>query len=339
MFDYDRYASSMTESHHIPVIDIAAVHSPGSREYDALAREFYRVYSTVGFSYIINHGVPDNLVERVFLASEKFHQLPLEQKMAVELNHLHRGFIPIDTSTDVNSMLADVSHPNQSESFMVMREDDNDAPTVKARDYLAGANQWPELPGFREDVMAYNKAMSDLAGRLIGVVSHALGDAQVLKDSFKLPTTWLRLLYYPPSKNSVDDSVTQGVYGSAPHTDFGCLTLLAQDDIGGLQVQSNTGEWIDVPRMEGSFVVNAGDMLHRWSNGLLRSTPHRVINTSGLARYSCPFFYDPHVTANILPLPSCVSADNPARYEPVNFGGFLRAELEAGYAHHKKAGS
>ncbi len=326
----------MTESQHIPVIDVAAIRAPGSPEYHALAKEFYRVYSTIGFSYIINHGVPDELVERVFLASEKFHSLPLEQKMAVELNRQHRGFIPINTSTDVNSTLADVSHPNQSESFMVMREDAIDSPTVLAGDYLSGANQWPELAGFRADVMAYNDAMSSLAGKLIGVVSQALAAAPRLAESFQLPTSWLRLLYYPPDKRSLNEAASHGIYGSAPHTDFGCLTLLAQDDIGGLQVQSGDGKWIDVPRLESSFVVNVGDMLHRWSNGLLRSTPHRVINASARARYSCPFFYDPHVTTNIAPLESCVSRDNPAQYESVNFGEFLQMELEAGYSHHKK---
>ena len=95
--------------------------------------------------------------------------------------------------------------------------------------------------------------------------------------SLDTATIWLRLLHYPPiSKNSPSD-----LYGSAPHTDFGCLTILAQDEIGGLQVQTREGEWIDVTKLEGSFVVNVGDMLSRYTNGLLRSTPHRVINKSG----------------------------------------------------------
>lgn len=117
-------------------------------------------------------------------------------------------------------------------------------------------------------------------------------------------------------------------------TRFGCLTLLAQDDVGGLQVKNDSEQWIDVPRLPGTFVVNAGDMLQRWSNNQLKSTPHRVINTSGKPRYSCPFFFDPNVSTDISPLPSCVTPESPPAYEPVNFGHFLKNELVAGYQHH-----
>ena len=125
------------------------------------------------------------------------------------------------------------------------------------------------------------------------------------------------------------------LFGSAPHTDFGCLTILAQDDVGGLQVQTPAGAWIDAPVIPGSFIVNVGDMLHRWSNGILRSTPHRVINRSGRERYSCPFFFDPNVATDIAPLPSCITPERPPAFEPINFGAFLKAELEAGYDKHK----
>ena len=325
----------------IPVIDVSALHSGNTDAIDELAREFYRVYSTAGFGYIVNHAVPETLVQRVFAASARFHALPLAEKLKLELNEHHRGYIPINTSTDVNSTLADVVHPNQSESFMVMREDAADAEQVKAGHYLAGANQWPALDGFREDVMAYNDAMSELAHQLVTQAFRSLGAGSQVMEAFDPPTTWLRLLFYPPFRTDFDSSVDklaqQGVYGSAPHTDFGCLTLLAQDDIGGLQVQSPQGEWIDVPRIPGSFVVNVGDMLHRWSNGLLRSTPHRVINISGKARYSCPFFYDPNVMSEIAPLDCCINAGQMPRYQSVNFGEFLKSELVAGYDHHKEA--
>ncbi len=329
----------------IPVIDVGALDPGGEAELDDLAREFYRVYSTVGFSYIVNHGVSDELIQRVFAASARFHGLPIEEKLKVELDCNHRGYIPINTSTDVNSKLAEVNHPNQSASFMVMREDDPDAAVVKAGCYLAGRNQWPELLSFREEVMAYNNAMSALAQKLVRVVFRALGaDTQVM-NAFDTPTTWLRLLHYPSigaqRDNSVEDLASEGVYGSAPHTDFGCLTLLAQDEVGGLQVQApakegEAGDWIDVPRIPGSFVVNVGDMLHRWSNGLLRSTPHRVINVSGKARYSCPFFFDPSVATNIAPLDCCIEDGHEALFSSINFGEFLRSELEAGYDHHKE---
>jgi isopenicillin N synthase-like dioxygenase len=144
---------------------------------------------------------------------------------------------------------------------------------------------------------------------------------------FEVPTTWLRLLHYPSGSAQDPDDL----YGSAPHTDFGALTFLAQDNVGGLQVQTPNGDWIDAPRVEGSFVVNVGDMLHRMSNGRLLSTPHRVINRSGHERYSCPFFYDPHVSTVIKPL----AGTGQPRFEPLLFADFLRSELEASYEAHK----
>ncbi len=323
----------MSRNPEIPVIDVSPLRSGGSSNLDELAREFAAAYGEVGFGYIVNHGIDAALIETVFQASERFHALPQAEKMAVELNRLHRGFIPIDTSTDVNSKLAEVTKPNQSQSFMMMREDEPDSPDVLSGAYLAGPNQWPDLAGFREDVTAYHDALSALGHDLMKVAALAIGaDPAELLKAFETPTTWLRLLHYPPSP----PASAEDLYGSAPHTDFGCLTILAQDEVGGLQVMTPSGDWIDAPVISGSFVVNVGDMLHRWSNGRLKSTPHRVINRSGRERYSCPFFYDPHVDTKIAPLAACVSADRPALYEPLIFGDFLRAELEAGYDKHKE---
>ena len=319
----------------IPVIDVRAIHGTDPDALNALARIFHDTYAATGFGYITGHGIDPALIDRVFAASARFHALPRSQKMKVELDSNHRGFIPINTSTDVNSKLANVKRPNQSESFMVMREDGPDAPDLRAGAYLAGPNQWPDLDGFRADVTAYHDALADLGAKLMRVAALSLGaDPDALSAAFARPTTWLRLLYYPPAAPEQGDDV----YGSAPHTDFGCLTILAQDDIGGLQVQTPGGAWIDAPRIPGSFVVNVGDMLRRWSNGRLRSTPHRVINRSGQARFSCPFFFDPNVATQIAPLPSCVAPGATPEYPPVNFGDFLRAELGAAYDTHKASG-
>ena len=327
----------MTEFTDIPVIDAGALARPTPQALNDLADAFLTAYSATGFGYIINHGIPSHLTEGVFAASRRFHALPMKAKMDVELNALHRGFIPINTSTDVNSKLAEVRKPNQSESFMMMREDGPDAPDVMANAFLAGPNQWPdasiEVSDFREPVTAYHDALCELGRALMQVAATALGaDPGNILPAFERPTTWLRLLHYPPMPPASPDDL----YGSAPHTDFGCLTILAQDGVGGLQVQTPAGHWIDAPVIPGAFVVNVGDMLHRWSNGVLRSTPHRVINISGRERFSCPFFFDPNVATDIKPLASCVSNDRPAQYGAINFGDFLKAELTAGYDKHKQ---
>ncbi len=308
----------------IPVIDLAS---------DRVIEEFRSAYSDVGFAYLTGHGIPQALIDSVFAAAHEFHALPLASKMAIELNEIHRGFIPINTSTDRKSTLANVRKPNQSESFMMMREAGPDDPDVLAGAYLAGANQWPVLPGFREAVVAYEQAMLQLAKRLTDIVAVVLNDSDLaIPQSFERPTTWLRLLHYPSQPPSTPDDV----YGSAPHTDFGFITLLAQDDVGGLQVQSPDGHWLDAPPRAGTFVMNVGQMLHQWSNGILRATPHRVINRSGRERYSVPFFFDPNVATVIDPLPSCIDAEHSKQFESVVFGEYLRAELQAGYQRHAK---
>ena len=276
-------------------------------------------YGEVGFAYLVGHGIDDALVADVFAASAEFHALPLAERMRIAVDANHRGFIPIDTSTDRTSTLAEVTRPNQNESFMMMRDSD-------PGDYLAGPNQWPELPGFRDRVERYHDAMWQLGLRLVDLVADALDDATgAIRSAFDPPTTWLRLLHYPPVPASAPDDL----YGSAPHCDFGFVTLLAQDDVGGLQVQTPDGEWLDVPPRPGTFVMNVGDMLHRWSNGRLRSTPHRVLNRGGRERYSVPFFFDPHVSTVIRPL------GDPPRFDPIEFGDFVRSQLTATYDAHR----
>ena len=309
----------------IPIIDLS---------HRKVTNDFRTAYSEVGFAYLIGHGVAQALIDDVFAAAVEFHALPLATKMEIELNELHRGFIPINTSTDRKSTLANVRKPNQSESFMMMREAGPEDPDVLAGAYLAGANQWPELRGFRDAVVAYERAMVQLAEQLVDLIALVLEDSdRVMPRSFERPTTWLRLLHYPSQPSTAPDDL----YGSAPHTDFGFITLLAQDDVGGLQVQSPDGAWIDAPPRDGTFVMNVGQMLHQWSNGVLRATPHRVINRSGRERYSVPFFFDPNVATVIAPLSSCTDTGNPSRFEPVVFGEYLSAELSAGYLRHTKA--
>ena len=309
----------------ISIIDVSSLQNKAPSP--ELLRSFYNAYHNQGFGYIINHGIDQKLIEKVFEHSRCFHNLSLNEKMKVSLDHNHRGYIAINTSTDVNSKFEEIKKPNQSASFMMMREDQAENSKI----YLSGPNQWPELDGFRSIMEQYNAALSTLANKLIRValLSAGVQDLSVM-ESFESPTTWLRLLHYPPLPGDSPNDL----YGSAPHTDFGCITILAQDDIGGLQVQSPTGEWVNVPKLENSFVVNVGDMLHIMTNGILRSTPHRVINETGLERFSCPFFYDPNVSLDVTPLKGTGKPNLPT----VNFGSFLQKELGDSYKKHKAIG-
>jgi isopenicillin N synthase-like dioxygenase len=306
----------MKTFNEIPIIDL-------SHDADNITANFATAYSTAGFAYIENHGINQALIEATFEASRNFHALSEQKKQAIALDQNHRGYIPINTSTDVNSKLAEVKKPNQSSSFMMMSE------SIATQDeYLSGANQWPDLKDFRTTLTAYASEMTALGQRLIKIAAKACNsDPNELIPAFERPTIWLRLLHYPP----IPQQSAHDLYSSAPHTDFGALTLLAQDEIGGLQVQRPSGDWIDAPKIDGTFIVNVGDMLNRFSNGFLKSTPHRVINRSGRERYSIPFFFDPHVNTTIAPL----TGTGEPKFNPLNFGDFLRNELCASYDRHK----
>ena len=149
-------------------------------------------------------------------------------------------------------------------------------------------------------------------------------DAGVLDPAFQRPTTWLRLLHYPARPADAPP----GLYGSAPHTDFGCLTVLAQDSVGGLQVRTPGGDWIDAPPVPGSFVVNTGDIVPVWSGGRWRSTPHRVVNPSGAERYSVAYFFDPSFDTEVRPL---AGGEAPG----FNFGAHVRSQLDATYSYRQ----
>lgn len=315
----------------IPVIDLSDLGLSPQAD-SRIGQAVVEAYSRAGFGYVVNHPISLDLVGAVFEQARNFHALPMARKRAIELNSQHRGYIPFKASTDVNSSLEKITKPNQSESFMMMRELGPDHHDVVTGVYLSGANQWPmDLAGFKETLSEYHDAMSKFARSIIGIIASALGDDGRLAASFDSPTTWLRLLHYPPQ----EATAPADEYGSAPHRDFGAITLLAQDEVGGLSVRTTDGQWADVAPMPDTFVMNVGDMLSRWSNGLLLSTPHRVTNRSGRERYSVPFFFDPHVRTVIDPLPTCVAPGELPAYPPLVFGEFLRSELESAYVKHQ----
>jgi isopenicillin N synthase-like dioxygenase len=310
----------------IPVVDLEPMWR-GSR--DEVAAGLRRAYTDVGFAYLVGHRVPAPVVEAAFAQSRRFHELPLEDKLALQVNRWHRGYLPLAESTIVASTIQKATRPNRSESLMLMHEV---APCDPARadDPLAGPNQWPALDGFRENVAAYEAAVRAVALLLVDLFEQALDlSPGTLQQHFRAPTTFLRLLHYPPQEP--DGPADE--FGSNPHTDYGFLTLLAQDASGGLQVRSPDGEtWLDVPPLEGAFVLNVGDVGARWSNDLLRSTPHRVVNRTGRDRYSIPYFFDPAASASIAPLPACV-VDGQARYDELTYGDYLLGKLDANHSY------
>lgn len=316
----------------LPIIDFGGSPSDPSRE-TALAQAIDSAFRNVGFGYFTNTGIPQSLMDRLFAASRRFHALPMDQKLALGINEFHRGYMAPNTSLIETSSVAKVTRPNFSESLMLMHEVAEDDPRFGTP--LNGPNRWPEgMPDFRADVEAYVAALGSFCAKLLRIVAVALDlPPDAFDRYFTHPTTFLRLLHYPPQPPDADGDS----FGSAPHTDYGFLTILLQDMSGGLAVRNTDGSWLQATPIPGSYVVNVGDMLARWTNGRWQSTPHLVKNISGGDRYSCPFFFDPNMDAVIEALPTCVGPDNPPRFPPVRYGDYLLDRLNRNYDYRKKA--
>ncbi len=313
----------------IPRVDLGHSLDPASTASARAAGQLHHALATIGFAYISGHNVSDAALTGAFAASRQFHASSPAQKQSIAINEFHRGYMGLATSTIVTSTVARVTRPNLSESLMLMHELPADDPDLIAGKPLQGPNQWPGwLPEFRPAIERYLQEIDALARHVVRLIALSLGmPAGALDPYFRKPTTFLRLLHYPPQP----PQSTTDQFGSAPHTDYGIITLLAQDSTGGLQVRPRVGEWIDAPPLPGTFVLNVADMLARWTNNRYVSTPHRVINRSGGDRYSLPYFFDAGMDEVIECLPACTDADNPPRYPPVRYGDYLMERLDKNY--------
>ncbi|RDI28561.1 isopenicillin N synthase family dioxygenase [Pseudacidovorax intermedius] len=319
---------------HIPIVDLQGSLDADAPAAQQSARELFEALSQIGFAYIAGHNVAPATREAAFAASRKFHASTLAQKQSLAINAFHRGYMGMASSTIVTSTVAKVTRPNMSESLMLMHELPPDDPGLRAGLPMQGPNQWPDwLPGFKPAMLAYVREVDALGRHIVRLIALALGlPATALDHHFDHPTTFLRALHYPPQPPAEDEQI-----GSAPHTDYGIITLLAQDDSGGLQVRPRGGDWIEAPPIPDTYVLNVGDMLARWTNGRLVSTPHRVINRSGGDRYSLPYFLDPSMDTLIECLPTCTDAAHPPQHPPVRYGDYLLERLNRNYDYRKPA--
>jgi isopenicillin N synthase-like dioxygenase len=318
----------------IPKLDVSGLYGGDEAAIGEIASTLRGYLEKIGFLYVVGHPIPRADVEAVREAGKRFFALPDEQKLALKIDKNFRGYLPFAGSTIVTSSVATVSKPNQSESIFFMHEVDAADPRALAGKPLQGPNQWPDeaaLPGFRATIEHYVDEMTMLARKMVGAIAVSLGlPADDLDNYFAEPTTFVRLLHYPTQPKE------EGLFGSAPHTDYGFITLLAQDDVGGLEVKNKAGEWVPAPPVPDSFVMNVGDILARWSNDQFVSTPHRVINRSGRERYSQPFFFDPSMDAVIEALAVCVAEGSAPKYEPVLYGDYLMERIDKNYHYRKK---
>ena len=246
------------------------------------------------------------------------------------MNRFHRGYMAPKTSDHPDLEVAKVTKPNDSESFMLMHEVAPDDPRYGRP--LDGPNLWPDLPGSASRSSPTSGRCTISACACCGRSrSRSACRATGSCPFFEQPTTFLRLLHYPPqAKDAPDDA-----FGSAPHTDYGFITILCQDTSGGLEVRRRDGTWLAAPPIPGTWVVNVADMLSRWTNGRWQSTPHRVKNLSGGDRYSCPYFFDMSMDSTVEVLPTCQGPGRPAKWPAVRYGDYLLERLDKNYAYRQ----
>jgi isopenicillin N synthase-like dioxygenase len=305
----------------LPIIDLSSFGDDERALKDAAA-QIGAACRDVGFFYVVGHGVGRDLMNEAFAQSKAFFARPLadKQRIAIETIGGNRGYSGL-----LHEALDPKQGPDNKEAFNVGLDLKPDDPELLAGRPFRALNAWPDLPGFRETLLAYFDACAALGARIHRAFARDLGiETDYFAGKFDRPMATLRLLHYPAAASGDGERI-----GAGTHTDYGNLTLLATDDVGGLEVRTRAGAWIEAPAMPGAFVVNIGDCLMRWTNDVYVSTPHRVVNRSGRERYSAAFFFDPNPDAEVAAVPSCVAAGQLPRYEPILAADYLKHRLDA----------
>lgn len=316
----------------IPVINMSGALAGDPAAMQAAAGALHRACIGSGFFYISGHGVPDAVVARTLQEAQAFFRQPLEAKRRAGVDARHRGFNALG-----DALMLGAQRPDYKEFFSMGLELPEDDPDVLAGEPLRGPNNWPaDRPGFRMAMQEYYDALGRCGAGVMRCVALSLGvPAGFFEGMYRKRLQRTQVIYYPPHP----DGAGPEQFGLAPHTDFGCLTLLWQDEAGGLEVlERSSGEWIEAPPLPGTLVVNVGDLLQRWSNDRYASTPHRVVNRSGRERFSIATFYDPDFRAVVDPRALGV-ADADAQHPPTTAGAHVLGRIERSFGYRKKVGA
>lgn len=299
--------------HEIPVIDIGPL-LDGS-DPARVAAQLAHAATDVGFIYIGNHGIDSAVIARARDIGLAFFRQPLEKKLEVVTNEHHHGYLRPGATKMYDNAQVDLK-----ESFNFGIELDSATLAAHSANSLLGRNEWPSfMPELREHVYPYFEAATRCAEALLRGFAIAAGHTEdVFIRHRDLPVSRGSLQYYPPQP--VDAGSDR--FGLAAHTDFGVMTVLAQDEIGGLEIELPRGDWVRALPIADTLVVNVGDLLGRWSNGIYRSTPHRVLNLSGRERLSLVLAYDPNAETVVDPSLFCAPGESP-KYEPTTCGDYL----------------
>lgn len=264
---------------------------------DECATHLRQAFTETGFAYVKHHGVPLELMTKLETQARQFFSLPLDTKNAVAMRHAGRawrGYFQVGAEYTAGKV-------DQKEGLYFGVDHPADSPGVLNQWPMHGKNLWPKGQAFSDlpyTVGEYMSHMIELGHRLMRYVALGLGlDAKYFEKRFTNdPTVLFRIFNYPKQPSESSD------WGVGEHTDMGFLTILLQDNLGGLEVMRRDGVWLKAPPIKGTFVINIGDMLQHLTHGVYKATLHRVRNSSGKDRLSFPFFFDPNWTSKLRPI-------------------------------------
>ena len=295
----------------LPVIDISGDPRRVADEIGAACRD-------LGFLTVTGHGVPEDVVDRTASVAHTFFDLPEEEKRTLADGNARAG-LPAYRPLRSESLAASLGRKTPGD----LKESLDWGPAVPGYGW---PKRPPDLCAAFED---YFGASAALGGRLRSLFALALDlPEEWFEPAFRDHSSSMRVINYPPPEGDLEP----GQLRAGAHTDYGCMTILRTEDApGGLQVQNRSGSWVDVQPVPGSFVVNLGDMMARWTNDIWSATLHRVAvppadSTSRSRRQTIVFFHDPRADAVIECIPSCTDADHPPRYEPVTALEYVQAK-------------
>ncbi len=321
------YASARwIDAGEIPVIDMAPLTAGDPDATRRVGERMRDAAEAIGFFYVSNHGIAQDLIDRTDRLARDFFAQPLEKKLAVKPADRHRGFLQVG-----QAKMHERARVDLKESFIWGRDVADDDPDYLSGNRMIGPNRWPDwMPALRPTLNAYLDAAHGCAGALLGALAAGLGiSPDYFKRRFDKPISRGTLVYYPPQ----DPDAGEDQFGVAPHTDYGVITLLHQDDVGGLQVMTRDAQWVTAHPIPGTLVINAGDLLGRWTNDRFKSNPHRVVNSSGRERLSIAVFADPDFDTPIVPV---TRPGEPARYPEVSCGDYILGRFDAAFAYRRE---
>ncbi|MEM7428404.1 MAG: 2-oxoglutarate and iron-dependent oxygenase domain-containing protein [Pseudomonadota bacterium] len=314
-------ASTTTE---LPVIDISRLEGGGNDALRRTADEILAACDVSGFFYLGGHGIPGAAIADIRAVAKTFFSQSDESKRAIAINQHNRGYLGPGEARMKGAKKTDLK-----EVFFWGPDLAEDDPDVLAGVPLCGPNLWPSAPaGFRTRVLAYAQAVQRAGDRVLQAFALSLGaDRNFFVSRYDRPMLRGQLIHYPP----LPGDAAPDQFGVAPHSDFGCITLLLQET-PGLEVFARNGEWIKAPPRPGTLVVNIGDLLERWSNHRLPSTRHRVRNETSAGRYSVAMFYDPSPRAVVDPRD--LGAADCEDYPPVEAAEYILGRNKGSFAHY-----